>query len=627
MSKEGQFLVKSWCLSVVLATGFAGCASVGTPGGGLYDETPPVLRNSEPSEGATHVRKQKITMHFDENIKLDNAQEKMTVSPPQQKAPIIMSNAKTLTIELGDSLLPNTTYSIDLGNAVQDNNESNPLDQLSLLFSTGDHIDSLQMSGYLLNASNLEPVTGAFVGIYRDEGNLNDSVLLNKSFERAGKTDSYGHFKILGCAPGQYRMYALVDGNTNYRYDLTSENIAFCDSLITPSMDSMAVQLFAFNEGKLNRYLDDCKRPDSVHINIRFATPMDSVPELTFLEADGTTLSGDSLLIPELNPTLDTLSYWIKDSLYYQRDTLNLALSYYATDTAGTDVVRTDTIQLLNPVQRASAKSQPKEEKKSGKKRKGKKGEAEKDSVPPVQITYMQIKQLSGQSLNIGDKPRFEVSAPLDSLHLDRMHLQYQKDTTWMDMRFRWVPDSLHPRRFTLLAEPHFDPGTAYRLTVDSCAMRDIIGNPVNTTVLKFKEKSTEEYAHLLINIEGVNEPAYVELLDSKDRVVQKTVVVNNQARFVHVAAGTYYARIVIDTNQNGKFDAGDLFKRRQPERVYYLNAELQLRANWTIQQTWNPTEVPVLNQKPEAVKQNKPKEKREKKSKNEEYLKKMGKK
>ncbi len=610
----------------LFVTGLTGCASVGSPGGGLYDETPPVLKNSEPAEGAINVKKKKITMHFDENIKLNNAQEKMTVSPPQEKAPIIMSNAKTLTIELGDSLKPKTTYSIDLGDAVQDLNEGNPLEGLSLLFSTGDHIDSLQISGYLLNAEDLEPITGAYVGIYREEDNQNDSILLTQPFERAGKTDAYGYFKILGCAPGRYRMYGLTDGNTNYRYDLTTENIAFFDTLITPSMDSMQVLMFSFNEGKLTRYLDNCVRPDSVHINVRFATHMDSLPELTLLLPDGTTLPGDSLLIPEINPTYDTLSYWIKDSIYYTQDTLDLAMAYYYTDTAGIDVLRTDTFSLVKPIQRNVGKEQDKEDKKTAKKRKSRKDKAAQDSVPQIQITYMKMEQIAGRTLDIGRKPCFEVSAPLDSIHTDKFHLQYQKDTTWVDMKFQWVADSLHPRRYTLLADPHYTPEFSYQFVVDSAAMHDIYGNPISKTVFKFKEKSTEDYAHLLFNIEGVNEPAIVQLLDSKDRPVQEAKVAKNQARFVHVPAGTYYARMIIDSNQNGKFDAGNLFKRLQPEKVYYLNAQLQLRANWTIQQSWNPYELPVLKQKMEEVKQNKPKEKKEKKSKNEEYLKKLGK-
>lgn len=287
-------------LTACFLSGLFGCASTGSPGGGLYDETPPVLKKSEPAEGATDVKTTKIILRFDENVKLDNAMEKLTISPPQLKQPTIRSNAKTSLSNFQDTLLPNSTYSIDLGDAVQDNNEGNPLEGLTLSFSTGDHIDSLAVSGYLLNAEDLEPVTGAYVGIYNDTTALGDSVFLKRAMERACRTDGYGKFKILGIAPGSYRMYALTDGNTNYIYDLNTENIAFIDSLVIPSTEGTVVYdtlwadidsttidtitsrgeilylpnnllLRSFNEGKVTRYLDDTSRPDSAHINIRFA--------------------------------------------------------------------------------------------------------------------------------------------------------------------------------------------------------------------------------------------------------------------------------------------------------------------------------------------------------------------
>ena len=617
-------------LTALFWTCFSGCASIGSPGGGLYDETPPVLRDSDPADGATHVKKRKITMHFDENIKLDNALEKLTVSPPQEKSPIILSNAKTLSIELLDSLKANTTYSIDLGDAVQDNNEGNPMEGLSLSFSTGDAIDSLQFCGYLLNAANLEPITGAYVGIYDESRNtVGDSVLLNRTMERAGKTDAYGAFRILGCAPGRYRMFALIDGNSNFRYDLASEDIAFSDTLVTPTQDTTRLLMLAFNEGRLTRYMEDCTRPDSIHVNVRFAAQMDTLPDVRVLLGDGQSLPGDSVLMVQANPTRDTLTYWIRDSLFYQADTLTLSLTYLHTDTAGIDVPRTDTLQLLRPVQRPQIKEEDKNNEKrlSLRRKKGKKDSNKNDTVSAPQITYMNLRQIAGQHLGIGAKPRFETSAPLRDIELSGVHLQQKQDTLWKDLRFELVPDSMHPCRYTLLALPHYAPGMSYQLLVDSAAMTDIYGHPIEATRIPFKEKTNEEYAHLLFNIEGVEEQAFVELLDSHDRVAQRAKVINRQAKFVHVSPGTYYARIVIDANRNGRFDTGSLFEHRQPERVYYFNVPLALRANWTIQQTWNPTELPLVRQKPDAVKSNKPKAKRERVSRNEEYLRRMGKK
>lgn len=690
-------------LPILLVTGLMGCASIGSPGGGWYDETPPVLVKSDPAEGATGIKKQKITLRFDENVKLDNANEKLTISPPQVKSPAIMSNAKTVTIELKDSLIPNTTYTIDLGDAVQDNNEGNPLEGLSLTFSTGDHIDTMKVSGVVLNAADLEPITGAYVGIYKvyDDGRLvqgdslhgadsiialhPDSVFMYRSFERAGKTDAYGRFTISGVAPGSYRMYALLDGNTNYMYDVTTEDVAFLDSLIVPSMepckihdtiwsklnlhtvekavnsnkkgkelidtlayDSIVIrdgwrylpdnlQLRMFNEGHYTLYLDEVQWKDSVHLNVRFATHMPSLPFITLLgeeDLGAAEIDKDSWLICEPNLTNDTLTYWIRDSLVYQRDTLALSMSYLFTQN-GEDILRTDTLYLENPKPKVDEskkdKDKKKEEdkaKKKDKKRKKDKNledEVKKDSLP--KITYMKLSLLGKGDLDIGGRPKLEASAPLDSLDLSGLHLMYEKDSTWHAMEFRLEQDSLNLRRYTMHAIPHFSPGFNYRIIADSASMHDVYGNPVDSTCLSFKEKKTDDYAHLLIHVSNAKEPAFVQLLSEKDDPVQQVAVKNGQAKFVNVPEGKYYARLVEDTNNNGKFDFGSIMDHRQPEAVFYMSELLELRTNWNHEQHWDVRARSLDKQKPKDLIKNKPKEKAEKKSKNEEYRKKMMKK
>jgi len=628
-------------LVIAMLTGFiasiAGCASMGRPEGGMFDEDPPVLVSSDPIEGGINVSKQRITMRFNENIKLDNANQKLTVSPPQVKMPRISSNAKTLTIELNDSLKENTTYSIDLGDAVQDNNESNPLESLSLLFSTGSKVDTLQIIGHLVNASNLEPITGAYVGIYRIDGNDNenrilaDSLFRNKPMERAGKTDAKGFFKILGCAPGTYRLYSLIDGNTNYYYDMYGEDIAFYDEPIQLDEnyvpDSTFV-LYSFNEGKVMRYLDDCARPDSIHINVRFATWMPELPKLTFILPDSSRIEGDSVLIADVNPTFDTLSYWIRETSLLAYDTLNLELSYLYTDTLFNDVWKSEIIQLEKPAPQKPQEDADKDKKK-GHKRKKKGEEAAADTIPAdtiPPIVFMNMKMVSGNTIDIGQKPIFEVSEPLDSLHIERFHLQIQKDTIWEEMPLRLELDSLHPLRYTLYADPHFTPGGSYRLTADSAALHNIYGQPLAATKFTFKEKTPEDYAHLLFTITGYTGPAYVEILNGSDKPLQRSKVINGKAKFVNIAAGTYYARLVADANNNGRFDPGNLDTHLQPEKVFYFASELQLRANWSFDQSWDLNETPILLQKPEKVRINKPKKQTEKKSKNEEYLRRKGK-
>ncbi|MBP5500814.1 MAG: Ig-like domain-containing protein, partial [Bacteroidales bacterium] len=532
-------------LAVLSFTGLLGCASIGSPGGGLYDETPPVLVRSEPAEAATNVNRQKVTMRFNENIKLDNANEKMTISPPQVKAPTISSNAKTLTIELRDTLQANTTYTIDLGDAVQDNNEGNPLENLSLTFSTGDHIDTMKVMGTLLNAKDLEPITGAFVGIYavNDDGIFPargvkgdslqlaidsivalypDSIFSLRPLERAGKTDSYGRFTISGVGPGKYRMYALKDGNTNYMYDVNTEDIAFVDSLIIPSVgshtasdtiwnrfDSLKVDsvyvhevidyypndlcLRMFNEGHVIRYLDDMKWKDSIQITLNFASKMPEPPVITLLgeeERGPARLDKDAWLICEPNPTNDTLVYWLRDSLVYHRDTLHLSVTYPFTQN-GIDIIRTDTMHLEKPEINVPEDQQPedKDDKKKKKRRKKEQEETATDSLPKT--VFMSIKLLDSK-IDVGKRPRFETSAPLDSLNTKALHLEQQKDTVWVPLDFELVQDTLNLRRYTLHAKPHFSPGQNYRLICDSASMYDIYGHPLDSIAMQFSEKKSD---------------------------------------------------------------------------------------------------------------------------------------
>lgn len=634
-------------MAIALVAGAVGCASMGTPGGGLYDETPPYRRSSKPDEGATNVSDRKMTIHFNENIKLSNVMEKLTVSPPQQKAPVILSNAKTVTIELQDTLIPNTTYTIDLGDAVVDNNEGNVLEHFALTFSTGDHIDSLVIGGILLNAEDLEPVTGAYVGIYPDSVAVGDSAFLSRPMLRASKTNAYGEFRIAGVAPGRYAVYALKDGNTNYHYDLFTEDIAFLDSLVIPTVENRMVHdtvwadsvtidtirihghvdygpadlvLRLFNEKKVSLYMDDYARPDSVRLTFRFSGPMPALPELRIL-GDTVPLADDRVVV-EASVGLDTLTFWLADSLLYRRDTLRAAVTYYYTDTFRRNVPRTDTLTFLKPVVRKTVDGGGgllgglKE--KFSKKNSSRSRQAAADSAAVVR--FMTLKSLTGQTLDIGKKPVFEVSAPLVSFDTAGIHLEQRVDSLWQPIPYRWIQDTVNVRRYIVQALPYYSPGGNYRLRVDSAAMHDIAGAPIASVALDFRERMPEDYAHLLFNIHGVGAPAFVQLLNDRDKPVQQAPVIDGKAKFVHVVPGSYFVRLVVDTNGNGRFDTGNLAEHQQPEMVYYFNGKLQLRANWQLSQDWTPSSSDLIRQKPDEVKINKPKQKEEKKSRNAEY-------
>ena len=202
--------------SFILAISIYSCANMSRPGGGPRDETPPVFIKSMPVPNALNVSKQKIEIEFDEIIQVDKPSEKVIVSPPQKDMPEIRTSGRKITVILKDSLLPNTTYTIDFSDAIIDNNERNPLYGFAYSFSTGPKIDSLQVSGILLNARDLEPITGMLVGLHSD---LEDSAFQKLPLERIASSDELGHFTIRNVTPGKYRLFALKDMNRDYRFD------------------------------------------------------------------------------------------------------------------------------------------------------------------------------------------------------------------------------------------------------------------------------------------------------------------------------------------------------------------------------------------------------------------------
>ena len=386
----------SICAVMMVVLLVLSCANIGTPDGGPYDEDPPKVVRTSPKEYATNTRTKKIVLEFDENIKLDNATEKVMVSPPQLEMPEISAMGKRITIELMDTLKDSTTYTIDFSDAIEDNNEGNPMGDYAFAFSTGDRIDTFQMSGTVLNAENLEPIKGILVGLYSEK---EDSVFRTKSFERVSRTNGSGHFTIKGIAPGEYRAYALTDQNQNFLFDQKSEQIAFSDRLLTPSAkpdirpdtvwhdsihyDSIVmtpymhffpddIVLLAFTETGQDQYLLKKEREVLNKFTICFSAPRDTLPLIVATDFDASTA-----FVTDANQTNDTITYWIRDSLIYYNDTLNMLLYYMGTDTNGVLVQMVDTMELVSKVSKERFDKQRKREYEDWAKQSKKDAEAE----------------------------------------------------------------------------------------------------------------------------------------------------------------------------------------------------------------------------------------------------------
>ena len=619
------------------------CASMGTPDGGPYDEMPPKFVRSTPSLRAVNVKNQKFELEFDEFIKLEKASEKVIISPPQLEQPEIKVVGKKVVGELFDTLKEATTYTIDFSDAIVDNNEGNPMGHFTYSFSTGASIDTMEVSGTVLNAEDLEPIKGIQVGLHK---NLNDSALTTLPFDRVSRTDSRGHFIIRGVAPGKYRIYALMDGNQNYLFDSKTEMVAFSDSIIVPSMmpatrqdtlwkDTLTIDtiktvgytrfmpddiiLRAFKEENTRQYFSRSQRDKENHFILKFSAKADTLPTLTGLNFD----SADTFIV-EPNEGNDSICYWIKDSLVYQMDTLALQMDYLYTDTLDQLVPKCDTIYLANKLtreQREKLAKKEAEEKEKERKKKEKKGE----TIEPEKIAFLKMDVDAPSAFDVNRNIALSFEEPVSRIDTSAIHLNVKVDTLWVETPFLFVADSLLPRKYEILAE--WEPEKEYQLKIDSAAVVGLYGLHTNKVEQTLKVKKLDEYGTLLFNLEEAPSTSVVELLDNGGKVLrQQRISPENTADFYYLAPNTkYYVRLFNDRNGNGKWDTGNVEQGLQPEEVYYFPKVWEMKANFEFEETWNIHATPVDKQKLDEIKKQKPEETKKIQNKNKERAKKLG--
>ncbi|MBR5204050.1 MAG: Ig-like domain-containing protein [Bacteroidaceae bacterium] len=619
------------------------CASMGTPDGGPYDEMPPKFVRSTPRLHEVNAKSTKIELEFDEFIKLEKASEKVVVSPPQLEQPEIKVVGKKVVMELLDTLKEGTTYTIDFSDAIVDNNEGNPMGHFTYSFSTGASIDTMEVSGTVLNAEDLEPIKGIQVGLHK---NLNDSALTTLPFDRVSRTDSRGHFIIRGVAPGKYRIYALMDGNQNYLFDSKTEMVAFSDSIIVPSMmpatrqdtlwkDTLTIDtiktvgytrympddiiLRAFKEENTRQYFSRSQRDKENHFILKFSAKADTLPTLTGLNFD----SADAFIV-EPNEGNDSICYWIKDSLVYQMDTLALQMNYLYTDTLNQLVPKCDTIYLANKLtreQREKLAKKAAEEKEKERKKKEKKGE----TIEPEKTAFLKMNVDAPSSFDVNRNIALSFEEPVSRIDTSAIHLNVKVDTLWVETPFLFVADSLLPRKYEILAE--WEPEKEYQLKIDSAAVVGLYGLHTNKVEQTLKVKKLDEYGTLLFNLQEAPSTSVVELLDNGGKVLrQQRISSENTADFYYLAPNArYYVRLFNDRNGNGKWDTGNVEKGIQPEEVYYFPKVWEMKANFEFEETWNINVTPVDKQKLDEIKKQKPEETKKIQNKNLERAKKLG--
>ena len=634
----------------------AACARMGNPDGGWYDETPPRVVGASPTEKATGVKTRKLHIRFNEFIKIENATENVVVSPPQLESPDIKAGGKSIDIELKDSLKANTTYTVDFSDAITDNNEGNPLGNYTYSFSTGEHIDTMEVSGWVLAAENLEPVKGILVGLY---ANLADSAFRTQPMLRVAKTDGRGHFVIRGIAPGKYRVYALQDVDGDYHLTQKGEQMAFNREIIVPSskpdvrqdtlwrdslrIDSISrvsythflpdnIMLRAFTHVQTDRFFTKAERTLPECFSLVFTAGSNELPQLRGLNFN----NAERAFIVMPTAKKDTITYWIKDSALINQDTLRMQMQYWSTDTTGQLRMKQDTIEVLAKTpyaKRLKEKQKKAEEWKKAQDKAQKKGEPFETEMRPEAL---KVEVKVNNSIAPDENVRIELPTPLQSLDSTKVHLYSKRDTLWYEARYRLRvregADSLAPVGTNLLhkrwleLQAEWKPGVEYSFELDSLALTDIYGTTSGKIKQGFKVREDKEFATLAVSLTALTDSnVVVQLLNGQDAVVKQTHALAGTANFYYLQPATYYLRLFVDRNGNGRWDTGDFYRGEEPETVYYFPEEIECKANWDATRTWNPTAKPLNEQKPGKITKQKPDKGKSIKRRNRERARELG--
>ena len=604
---------------------------MGSPDGGWYDETPPKILGTSPANGSDDVNSKKVTILFNEFVTLDNPTEKVVVSPPQLEAPEVKVSGKRITVALQDTLKPNTTYTIDFSDAITDNNEGNPLGNYTYSFSTGNRIDTMEVAGYVLEAQNLEPIKGILVGLYR---NLSDTAFQHEPMMRIARTDGNGHFVIKGVAKGDYRIYALQDMDGNYKFNQASEKIAFTPEIIMPSFkpdvrqdtiwrDSLHINdikqvpythflpddvvLSAFTQIQTNRYFLKAERKEPDHFTLFYSYGNAELPEIK-----GLNFNEKNAFIVEPSLNQDTITYWLRDTMLVNQDTLHMQVSYLASDSLGKLVRQTEKPLKQQKEEYDKWKQQQEKNKK--------KGEPYQTEYP---TTPLEVRIKNGTQIAPDENPTFILPSPVAVCDTSKIHLYEKVDTLWQRAKYQFGSVPGIPRQYKIVGA--WNPGHEYSLELDSATFIDIYGKASRKIKQSIKVSSLDEFSTLIVSLqrmEGKN--CLLQLLNESDKPIKEVVAKNNEATFYYVKPGTFYLRLIVDENDNGVWDTG-LYNTRQPEAVYYYTKEIECKAKRDVRITWNPRQTPLYLQKPAKITKQKADEKQKIKRRNYERAKKLG--
>ena len=547
------------------------CANTTTPpSGGPKDTIPPVITRLNPLPGSINVprHKTKLFLEFNEYVTVKDPKS-LFLSPPLEKSPKFKLKGKGVLVSFESDLDSNKTYTLDVTNAIGDNNEGNMFPGYTLVFSTGDRIDSMMVTGIVQDCNTLQPLKGATVMLYKDHA---DSAIFLKRPDAAVKTDDWGYFCLRNIQDTVYRMYAIIDENNNNLYEAESEKVAFIDTLVTPvnvvndtlpelqkyDMKDTVNCLARKNEYELNIF----REKPSKQLIVNKERVGERTAYITFMapyaQIDSIWIKGvpSDRLISQFNIMQDSLEIWVNDPKE-QPDTFYLNVKYMKTDTLGLLNSFTEELRLAKPKKGLAAKTSRKDIKKE-----------DTLAVFTVEAKPETVEQYGFV---------FEFKYPLVEDAFDSLTFRYlnPKQQEFKES-YTVTQDSLNLRKYVVRPKVEMLPGYEYFLKVPHRKFKDINGFYNDSTEVKVTLPNDDKLSAISLVLSNVSNKYIVDLLNEKrDKVIRSYIISKDiTLPFPYLKAGKYSIRITEDLNDNGIVDTGNLLEHKQPEKVRFYKLE-----------------------------------------------------
>ncbi|MFR9503622.1 MAG: Ig-like domain-containing protein [Rikenellaceae bacterium] len=580
--KYGVNLLKVTVVMLFFSAFFSRCASILSPTGGPRDSLPPLIVALEPDNYTTNFDSKTIYIEFDEFVNIIDQQKEFYTSPAMKSTPTILTRGRGVVVTIKDTLQENTTYSLNFGSSIRDNNEGNPLHSMRYVFSTGDKIDSMMISGYTEESYKADSVSKSFIYFFPVDSIENvaqyDSTLFKYKPSSIARAENNGIFIAQNLKPIRYRVYAIEDTNGNQMYEPATDKVGFLDYDVSPQelqgfsiwYDSIRQYVVAdpqlyfrmFTDVAFKRQIiQGSERPVQHKAMLYFGAPNPQIESISF-----GSIPAEEVIVDPLTRNSDTIALWFTSPPEQLPDTIRTVVSYYKHDSINNLVLSHDTLKLAWRFI---------ESKEAEKRRKEK--EAERDAAIAAGREWEDPDNPFGYKIS----PKGEINPerhltldfdyPLVSIDTARMLLtSMDADCIITDRKFTIDRDTADLRRYYIRSQ-WGSPTDKYTLTMPRGVFTDIAGQSNDSLVNSYTIANPEKYATVLIHLrEGHTSGAKytLQLLDGNNKLIEEKAGLSaGDIKFNYVPIGNIRMRIIEDMNGNGIWDSGNLIERRQAER------------------------------------------------------------